>query len=115
MIYVALYWGAMILCYIIASKLRHIKGKFNWVAKATNIVIYIICLIMGLRMGSNSEVTSSLSTIGVQSLIVTVMCVCGSMFFVFLTRKMMRLGKDNRQNHRQRDGQHRKMQGISRR
>jgi len=91
---IALYWGCMIVCYLIAAKFRHRKELFGWSEKALNIDIYFICLIMGLRMGSNEEVTSSLSTIGVQSLIVTVMCVTGSMFFVFITRKIMGLGKD---------------------
>ena len=71
----ALYWGIMIVSYIIASKLRDKKEKFAFTEELTNIVIYLIVLLMGLRMGSNEEVTSSLGTIGVQSVIITIFTV----------------------------------------
>ena len=96
MLLVLCYWAVMVLFYIIASKLGDRKDKFTWVNTAINLAVYFVCLIMGLRMGSNEEITSSLSTIGVQSVIVTVLCVTGSMFFVFLTRKLVHMGKDGR-------------------
>ena len=89
-----LYWGLMIIFYIIASRLRSKKEKFGFVDELLNIVIYAICLLMGLRMGANEEVTSQLGTIGVQALIICAFCVIGSMFFVYIGRKILRLGKD---------------------
>lgn len=89
----ALYWGIMIVSYVIASKLRDKKEKFAFTEELTNIVIYLIVLLMGLRMGSNEEVTSSLGTIGVQSVIITIFTVAGSMGFVFVARKLMKLDK----------------------
>lgn len=90
----ALYWGIMIICYVIASKLRTKAEKFGFVEKMLNIVIYLLVFIMGLRMGSNEEVTSSLGTIGLQSVGITVFTVGGSMLAVFAVRKAMGLNKE---------------------
>ncbi len=49
---------------------------------------------MGLRMGANEEVISNLGTIGVQSVIVTIFAVGGSMLAVFFTRKIMGLNRE---------------------
>ena len=65
----AFYWGVMILCYFIASKLRHKKEKFNFLEQLLNIVIYVLVFIMGLRMGSNEEVILNLGTIPMSRLI----------------------------------------------
>lgn len=106
----ALYWAIMIVGYIAGSRLRQKKEKFLFTEELTNIVIYILVLIMGLRMGSNEEVTSSLGTIGLQSLIITVMTVGGSMLFVFFARKYLKLDKegmpirDDRQEKKEEDG-----------
>ena len=80
--------------YILGCRLRHKRERFLFVEELTNIVIYILVLIMGLRMGSNEEVTSSLGTIGLQSLMITVMTVGGSMVFVFFARRILKLDKE---------------------
>ena len=90
----AFYWSVMILCYFIASKLRHKKDIFAFIEQLLNVVIYVLVFIMGLRMGSNEEVISNLGTIGVQSVIVTIFVVGGSMFAVFLTRMAMGLNRE---------------------
>lgn len=89
----AFYWGVMIICYIIASKIRHKKDNFSFLEQLLNIVIYVLVFIMGLRMGANEEVISNLGTIGLQSIIVTIFVVGGSMFAVFLTRRAMGLNR----------------------
>lgn len=89
----AFYWSVMIICYIIASKLRNKADKFGFLEQMLNIVIYVLVFIMGLRMGSNEEVIYNLGTIGVQSVVVTALTVGGSMFAVFLTRKLMGLNR----------------------
>lgn len=62
-----LYWGIMIACYAVASKLRHKKETFRFTEQLTNIVIYILVFLMGLRMGANEEVISNLGSIGLQA------------------------------------------------
>ena len=79
--------------YIIAARNRHRADKLAFVQKALMPVVYILVLIMGLRMGVNEQVTSNLGTIGVQSLIITVFAVVGSMIFITGVRKIMGMDK----------------------
>ena len=95
----AFYWGVMILCYFIASKLRSKAESFGFLEKLLNIVIYVLVFIMGLRMGSNEEVINNLGTIGLQSVFVTVLTVSGSMLAVFATRTVMGLNREGVPKH----------------
>ena len=61
----ALYWSIMIACYLIAGKLRRHKDRFHFLDKLTSFFIYLLIFLMGLRMGADEEVTSSLGSIGV--------------------------------------------------
>ena len=48
-----LYWSIMIVCYFIASKLRRYADKFKFLDALTNLVIYFLIFLMGLRMGAD--------------------------------------------------------------
>lgn len=87
MLLLLLYWSIMIFCYATASKLRAHAASFSFIDRALNIVIYLLVCVMGLRMGANEEVTSNLGTIGLQSVLITLLTVGGSMLAVFVTRK----------------------------
>lgn len=84
----ALYWSFMIIGYILANRLAARDIHLSWIQKAMMITIYVLCLIMGLRMGINEQVTSNLGSIGIMSLIVTIFCVAGSMVAIFVLRKI---------------------------
>lgn len=88
-----LYWSFMAAAYIIAAKNRHRGEKLAFIQKMLMPVVYILCFIMGLRMGVNEQVTSNLGTIGLQSLVITVFAVGGSMVFITIVRKIMRMDK----------------------
>lgn len=89
-----LYWGIMIACYAVASKLRHKKETFRFTEQLTNIVIYILVFLMGLRMGANEEVISNLGSIGLQAAGITVFVVGGSILAVHIARKALKLNKE---------------------
>lgn len=88
-----IYWSFMLAAYIIAAKNRHRADKLGFVQKALMPVVYILVLIMGLRMGVNEQVTSNLGTIGIQSLVITIFAVGGSMIFITGVRKLMKMDK----------------------
>ncbi len=89
-----LYYSIMIACYFIAFGLRDKKERLGCVVNnGLTTIMYIIVFIMGIRMGSNEEVTSHLGTIGVQSVIITVLTIALSMICVSLMRKVMKLDK----------------------
>lgn len=89
----ALYWGIIIVCYIIASKLRASSNKFGFLGPATMFVIYILVLMMGLRMGINDQVIDNLGTIGAESAVMTVVIITGSIIAITLTRRALKIDK----------------------
>ena len=89
----AMCWSALIIMYIIAIKLRPHKDKLGWVEQAMNILVYLLVLLMGLRMGANKEIVDSLGTIGVQSLLVSVITITLSILGITLSRKILRMDR----------------------
>ena len=89
----AMYWSIMLACYFIASRLRHKAESFGFLNRILTFFIILLVFIMGLQMGADEEVTSSLGTIGLQAVIMTALAVGGSMFFVFLGRKIFGLNR----------------------
>ena len=89
----SMYWSAMVIMYVIASKLRNRKENFKWVGEAINVPIYVLVLLMGLRMGANKEIVDSLGTIGVQSVIVSVLVIGCSILGVILMRAVLKMDR----------------------
>lgn len=90
---IILYWCVMLINYYIASKLRHLAERFGFLDRMLTLFIVALVFIMGLKMGANEEVISSLGTIGVQAVLITITTVGGSMTFVTLGRKALRLNR----------------------
>ncbi len=89
----AMCWSAMIIMYVVGMKLRDKREKLNWVETAMNIMVYLLVLLMGLRMGANKEIMDSLGTIGIQSLIVTVITIVLSVLGITLSRKILKMDR----------------------
>ena len=89
----ALYWSIMIVCYLIAGKLCRHKDRFHFLDKLTSFFIYLLIFLMGLRMGADKEVTSSLGSIGVQALFITFLTAVGSMLGGTAARKIVHLNR----------------------
>ena len=83
----------MIACYLIAGKLRRHKDRFHFLDKLTSFFIYLLIFLMGLRMGADEEVTSSLGSIGVQALFITFLTAVGSMLGGTAARKIVHLNR----------------------
>ncbi len=96
MAYIALYWGAMALCYFIGSRQRSHAERYRFLNGLMLACIALLVFLMGVRMGSNEEVIANLGTIGLQSLLVTVVLMAGTVFGVTLTRKLLRMDKYGR-------------------
>ena len=89
----AFYWSVMLACYFIASRLRPHAARFAFLEKVLTCFIVLLVFFMGLQMGADPEVTSSLGTIGLQSVIITVLSVGGSILAVVSGRKIFRLDR----------------------
>ncbi len=73
--------------YFIGSKMREHRQVTKWTGKIQTAAIAILLLTMGLRMGSNEEVTDNLSSIGVISVVMTLVVMVLSGIFASLTRR----------------------------
>lgn len=89
----ALYWSIMIVFYLLASRLRRYADRLGFLGTLLNLSVYALVFMMGLRMGANREVTSSLATIGLQALLVTALTVAGSMLAASLVRRALGLDR----------------------
>ena len=89
----ALYWSFLAIGYILSDQLRRRGKRLGFIDPAMMGSVYVMCFIMGVRMGVNEQVTSNLGTIGLMSLVVTVFCIAGSMVAIALTRKIFRMNR----------------------
>lgn len=91
---IALYWGVYLIGYLLASKLRHRAAQFAFLDQGLTVIVILLVCIMGLRMGANEEVIFSLGTIGVQSVLISVAVIGGSILFVTVTRRLCGLNRE---------------------
>ena len=91
-----LYLGITVVGYFIGSKVRVYKERLLWTGKVQTVAITCLVLLMGMRMGSNSEITENLSTIGVSAFVITLVTMIFSIGAIFITRKLMKIDKYGR-------------------
>lgn len=89
----AFYWSIMLACYFLASRLRHKAERFAFLNPVMTGFVVLLVFLMGLQMGADEEVISSLGTIGLQAVFVTGLVVGGSILFVCLGRKVFGLNR----------------------
>lgn len=91
-----LYLGITFVGYIIGSKVRDKKDRLSWTGKVQTVAITCLVMLMGMRMGSNEEITANLSTIGLSALVITVIVMAFSIIAIFLTRKLMNIDRSGK-------------------
>ncbi|MBR4020952.1 MAG: lysine exporter LysO family protein [Firmicutes bacterium] len=70
--YVVLYMSVLAIGYFLGSKLRDKREKMGFLDGLTNFCVSLLVFVMGIKMGSNEEVIANLGTIGIQSVVITV-------------------------------------------
>lgn len=70
----------VILGVIIGMQIRSPKAPALF-SKMLNIIIYVLLLVMGVAVGGNERIVNNLSTIGLQSFVITLGAVFGSIIF----------------------------------
>lgn len=91
--YVVLYMSFLAAGYIAGSKLRDKRDKMGFLGALTNFCVSLLVFIMGIKMGSNEEVISNLGTIGIQSVVITVLLAVITVAGVTLARVVMGMNK----------------------
>lgn len=65
--------------------LHHKKQFLKIVSYTTNWAIYLLLFLLGLSVGTNEEILDNFDKIGVQSIIITLFAVVGSILVSWLT------------------------------
>ena len=91
-----LYLGITVVGYVLGSRLRGHRDGLGWTGKVQTAAITCLVLLMGMRMGSNEEITGNLSTIGLSAFVITLFTMIFSIGAIFLTRKLMRIDRYGR-------------------
>ena len=91
-----LYLGMTVVGYVAGSKLRDSREKLGWRSKISTAALMCLVMLMGMRMGSNEEITNNLSTIGVTAFVITVAVLVCSIGAVFIVRKFMGIDRYGR-------------------
>ena len=86
---ILLYWSFMAVAFVLSKGLKKRGIAFPWVSSLMMFTIFALCLIMGLRMGADEEITGKLGSIGLISAAVSVFAIAGSMGFVTILRKIL--------------------------
>ena len=64
-----IYWSIMLVTYFTASRLRKYREKLAVFPHITMVIVYVIVLLMGLRMGADQQVMNNLGSIGFQAIV----------------------------------------------
>ena len=88
-----LYLGMVLIGYIVGAKFINKEKDYSWISKVTTGCLVLLIFTMGARIGSNEQVIQSLSTIGIKAAIITVICFAGSIFGVFVVRKLLKIDR----------------------
>lgn len=96
-----LYLGVIILGIILGSQKKVRKRKLSWLSKLQTIILVLLIFALGVEIGADERVISSLGTIGVSALVITLMALAGSVAAVWLVRRLMGLDKKGRKRKKQ--------------
>ena len=99
-----MYLGITLVGYFIGSRIRGYKEKLFWTGKVQTAAITCLVMVMGMRMGSNSEITENLGTIGITSFVITIVTVVCSVVAITFARKLMGIDKYGRLSEERTEG-----------
>lgn len=89
----ALYIGVIALGVFVGSRSWMRSRELKWMSGAQTILLVLLIGCLGVGIGANEEVISSLDTIGLSALVITIFALIGSVFGVFLIRKCLKLDR----------------------
>ncbi len=73
----------LVIGFILGRQIRSEKAPTT-LSRLLNIIIYVLLTVMGICVGGNKDIINNLSTIGLQSLIITIGAMAGSILFAFI-------------------------------
>lgn len=89
-----LYLGITFIGYLVGVKLRKSNTKWTWTGIVQTVAIGVLVFFMGARLGADENVIAGLGSIGVISLIMTLLAMGGSIAAITIARKLLRMDRN---------------------
>lgn len=67
--------------------------KYAWIGRIQTAALLLLIFTMGVTIGADRRVLSSVGTLGAQAFVISVAAVAGSVLFVYAGRRLMRLDR----------------------
>ncbi len=75
------------------AKLLKPGRNYPWIGRLQTAALVLLIFTMGVTVGADRRVLSSLATLGMQAFLISILAVAGSVVFVFAGRKLMGLDR----------------------
>ena len=86
----AIYIGLVVVGAFLGSRKALRSRPLAWVGKLQFAALMILIVTLGINLGANDEVVSSLGQIGLAALVITVLAMAGSLLCLTLLRRFVR-------------------------
>ena len=70
------------------------RQSLPWVQKAITYLIWLLLFLLGIEVGQNEQVILSLPTLGLEAVIIAIVCVCGSCITAWMLWKHVNRKKE---------------------
>lgn len=91
-----LYTGMVALGIFVGSRKKLREAGCAWLGPVQTVVLILLILSLGIEIGADQEVVSSLGTIGLSALTITALALVGSVGAVFAVRKLLKLDREGK-------------------
>ena len=91
-----LYIGMLALGVLVGSRKSVRSRKLPWLGRLQSVALIALIAILGVEIGADDKVISSLGEIGLSALVITVFALAGSLLAVTLVRRLLGLDSQGR-------------------
>lgn len=91
-----LYIGMLALGVLIGSRKSVRRKDLPWLGRVQFIALVALIFVLGVEIGADDKVISSLGEIGLSALVITVFALVGSILCVSLVRRLLKLDREGR-------------------
>lgn len=91
-----LYIGMLALGVLIGSRKQIRSRELPWLGRLQFVALIVLIAVLGVEIGSDDKVISSLGEIGLSALVITVFALAGSVLAVSLVRRLLKLDRQGR-------------------
>jgi len=90
------YIGAVALGIFVGSRKKLREAGCAWLGTVQTVVLLLLIFSLGIEIGADQEVVSSLGTIGLSAFAITALALVGSVGAVFVVRKLLKLDREGK-------------------